>query len=254
MPLKPGEKIEDLQNGFAIIQNPSFFAFGTDAVLLSAFTEVFADEHVVDLGTGCGIIPILLHAKQPAARITGIEVQPPIADMAQRSVSLNALDARIRIVCADLKNARDHVAHGVDAVVCNPPYERVNAGMDNANAFLNIAKREVLCTLKDVIAAAASLLRTGGRLTMIYRTERFAELMDVLRAYHLEPKRIQLVAPHADKAPNFALVEARAGARSGVKFLPTLAVYEPDGSYTPALKKIYHIGEEKPCSISWPHP
>lgn len=254
MHLGPDERIEDLQNGYAIIQNPQFFSFGTDAVLLSYFTEMTAGDHIVDFGTGCGIIPILLCAKYTDITVTGIEIQSPIADMAQRSVTLNNLSDRICIVCGDLKNVRNYVPYGVDAVVCNPPYERADAGKDNINPHLNIAKREIKCTLQDVVTAAAKLLRTGGRLTMIYRTERFAELMDVLREKKLEPKRIQLVAPQIDKAPNFALVEARAGARSGVKFLPTLAVYEPDGTYTPALKKIYNIGEEKPCSISWPRP
>ncbi len=254
MHLEPGEKIEDLQNGFAIIQNPQFFSFGTDAVLLSHFTGISAGEHIVDFGTGCGIIPILLYAKCQDITVTGIEIQNRIADMAQKSVVLNRLEAHIRIICGDLKHVRDFVPHGVDAVVCNPPYERADAGKGNDNPHLNIAKREIKCTLKDVVTSAAKLLRTGGRFTMIYRTERFAELMDVLRAQKLEPKRIQLVAPRIDKAPNFALVEARAGARSGVRFLPTLAVYEADGTYTQELKKIYHIGEEKPCSISWPRP
>lgn len=254
MQLKPGEKIEDLQNGYVVIQNPQFFAFGTDAVLLANFADVAAGQHVVDFGTGCGIIPLLLCAKREDIHVTGIEIQREIADMAQRSVAVNKLEDRINIICGDLKDARKFVPHGVDAVVCNPPYEKADAGKDNDSMHHSIAKREIKCTLEDVVGTAAKLLRTGGRMYMIYRTERFAELMDCMRSKKIEPKRIRLVAPQIDKAPNFALVEGRAGAHSGVKFAPTLAIYEEDGAYTQELKKIYRIGEEKLCSISLPRP
>ncbi len=254
MQLKPGERIEDLQNGYVIIQNPDYFSFGTDAVLLADFADVSPGQHVVDLGTGCGIIPLLLIARRPDIHITGIEIQSGIADMAQRSIAMNKLNDRINIVCGDLKDARKYVPHGVDTVVCNPPYEKADAGKHNGSAHVSIAKREIKCTLDDVVGAAAKLLRTGGRLFMIYRTERFAELMSVMRAKRIEPKRIRPVAPQIDKAPNFMLVEGRAGAHTGVKFAPTLAVYEKDGTYTEELKKIYRIGEEKPCSILSPRP
>lgn len=254
MNLKPGEKIEDLQNGFVIIQNPQFFSFGTDAVLLSHFADMGAGQRVVDFGTGCGIIPLLLCAKRPDIHVTGIEIQSEIADMAQRSVALNKLDDHVKIICGDIKDVRKYVPHGVDVVVCNPPYEKADAGKANENDHVSIAKREIKCTLEDVVGAAAKLLRTGGRMFMIYRTERFAELMACMRAKKIEPKRIQLVASQIDKAPNFALVEGRAGARGGLKFAPTLAIYGKDGAYTEELKKIYRIGEERPCSISWPRP
>lgn len=248
--LKSGEKVEDLQNGYMIIQSPRYFAFGTDAVLLADFADVAPGQRVVDFGTGCGIIPILLCAKQPDIHVTGIEIQIEIADMAQRSVLINNMEKRVNIISGDLKDARKFVPHGVNVVVCNPPYEKADGGKDNNNVHVSIAKRELKCTLEDVVGAAAKLLRTGGRMFMIYRTERFAELMDCMRAKKIEPKRIRMVAPQIDKAPNFVLVEGRAGAHSGVKFAPTLAVYEKDGSYTQELKKIYRIGEETPCSIS----
>jgi len=254
MQLKAGERVEDLQNGYVIIQNPDYFAFGTDAVLLAHFADVSAGQHVVDLGTGCGIIPLLLCARRPDIRVTGIEIQSEIADIARRSVEINKLQSRVRIICGDLKDARKMIPQSVDAVVCNPPYEKADAGKESGSAHKSIAKRELKCTLEDVVGAAAKLLRTGGRMFMIYRTERFAELMDCMRHKKIEPKRIRLVAPQIDKAPNFALVEGRAGAHSGVKFAPTLAVYEKDGGYTQELKQIYRIGEEKPCSISWPRP
>ncbi len=237
--LKPGEKIEDLQNGYRVIQHPEFFSFGTDAVLLAHFAASAARGHVVDFGTGCGIIPLLLCARCKDIHVTGIEVQHKLADMARRSVCANELESRIRIVCADLKDARFLELQGVDMVVSNPPYEKAGAGKQNASVQHNIAKREVKCTLDDVLDAAAKLLRTGGRLCLIYRTERLAELLAKMRAIAIEPKRIQLVAPSHGKAPNFALVEGRKNAREGLVFLPTLEIYEADGGYTAPLKKIY---------------
>jgi len=236
-----GEKIEDLGHGYAIIQNPAYFPFGTDAVLLADFAKMKEGERAVDLSTGCGIIPILMCARTDGIHVTGLEIQPPLADMAIRSVRLNGLEGSIDIVQGDLKHAAQLLKPGVDVVVTNPPYEKTGAGKESPNEYLNIAKREVCCTLRDVIAAAAKLLRTGGRLYLIYRTERFAELMEVMRFYKVEPKRIMLVSQRASDAPNFALVEGRKGAAAGVKFLPPLAVYEADGTYTKQAKKIYRI-------------
>ena len=248
--LQNGETIEDLQNGFSIIQNDQYFSFGTDAVLLSHFADIREGERAVDLGTGCGIIPVLLCAKTKAAHILGLEIQPELADMARRSVALNGLEDRIDIVCGDLRNVLEYIDHGVDAVVCNPPYEKAGAGKHNANESVNIAKREVKCTLDDVILSASKVLRTGGRFYIIHRTQRFAELMAKLRAKKIEPKRVTMVAPRQNEAPNFALVQACKGAAEGVVFTPPLVVYEPDGSYTPPLKEIYGIGEDKPCCTS----
>lgn len=239
--LKPGETIEDLQNGYVILQHPQFFSFGTDAVLLSDFADVRCGERIVDLGTGCGIIPILLCAKAAGIDVTGLEIQEELADMAQRSMAMNALDDTVRIAHGDIKKAHKFVAHGVDVVVCNPPYEKAGSGKQNANPSINIAKREVLCTLDDVVHAAARILRTGGRLYMIYRTERLPELMVSMSAHKIAPKRMRLVAPKRNRAPNFVLVEGRKGAGDGAVFLPTLVVCEEDGTYTPELKKIYHI-------------
>lgn len=249
MQLVQGDKMEDLQNGYSIIQNTNYFCFGTDAILLAHFADVNDGERVVDFCTGCGIIPILLCAKTSNADVMGIEIQPELADMAERSVKINKLEERVRVICGDIKEVRQYVEYGVDAVVVNPPYEKVDAGKSNKNSYVNIAKREVKCTLEDVVAAAARVLRTGGRLYMIYRTQRFAELMERLRHHKLEPKRVMLVTQQQGKAPNFALVEARKGAKEGVEFLPTLIVYEADGTYTEPLKRIYHLEEEDECCI-----
>jgi tRNA1Val (adenine37-N6)-methyltransferase len=182
-------------------------------------------------------------ARNPRLTITGIEIQPRLADMARRSVELNGLESRIKIVCGDLKDAPRYAGRSLDVVVSNPPYERIGSGKPSGKRPVDIAKREVCCTLADVVLAAAKLLRTGGRLYMIYRTERFAELMQCMREARMEPKRVRLVSQHAGEAPNFALVEGRSGAGPGLVFLPQLAVYESDGTYTEELRQIYGIGE-----------
>lgn len=237
--LLPGERLEDLQNGFCILQNSAYFPFGTDAVLLAHFAQVKAGERIADFGTGGGIIPILLCARVPELCVTGLEVQPELCAMAQRSVSLNGLEERIDIVCGNIREAKSLLGTGLDAVVTNPPYEKADSGKPHASAHVGIAKRELLCTLEDVAASAAAVLHTGGRLYMIYPTARFAELIAALVRHRLEPKRVQLVASREDKPPGFALVEARKGARPGLRFLPQLAIYGADGDYTLPLKRIY---------------
>lgn len=243
VPLNQGEKIEDLGHGYFIIQDPKYFAFGTDAVLLADFAKMKEGERAVDLGTGCGIIPILMCARTKGIRVTGLEIQRPLAEMATRSVNLNGLEESIQIIYGDLKEAARFIKPGVDVVVANPPYEKTNTGRESPNEYHNIAKREVCCTLGDVVSAAAKLLRTGGRFYIIYRTELFAGLMDKMREYRLEPKRVTLVSQRRGTAPNFALVEGRKGAGEGVKFAPAFALYETDGSYTKEAKKIYRLEE-----------
>lgn len=241
MSQRAGDRIEDLQNGYSIIQNDEYFSFGTDAILLAHFADIKENERVVDFCTGCGIIPILLAAKNTGAHITGIEIQKEIADMAEESIEMNKLSGDVDIVHGDIKNVLDYAPHGADVIVVNPPYEKTDTGKQSENAFVNIAKREVMCTLEDVAHAAGKVLRTGGRFYIIYRVGRFAELMARLLQYSLEPKQIRLVAQRAGQAPSFVLVEARKGANEGLKFLPTLYVYKTDNSYTDEVKKIYHI-------------
>ena len=244
MKLKKDERIEDLQNGYSILQNDEYFSFGTDAVLLSHFADIRKKESVVEFGTGCGIIPILLAAKKTGAHITGIEVQKELADMAARSVQMNGIDC-VDIVCGDLRDIKDFVKHGVDVVVANPPYEKAESGKHNENKFKNIAKREIMCTLCDVVSSAASILRTGGRLYIIYRTERLTELIVCLSKNALEPKRLRLVSQRQGNAPNFVLLEARKGAKQGTEVLPTLYVYKEGKEYTDEVKKIYNIKENE---------
>lgn len=221
--LKEHERIDDLErNGYQIIQNPEKFCFGMDAVLLSGFAQVKPGAAVLDLGTGTGIIPILIEAKTQAAKICAIEIQEESADMARRSVQLNHLEKKIDIVTGDLKEAeRFFDAASFDVITCNPPYMIGQHGLTNPDAPKAIARHEILCTLEDVVRSAAKLLKTGGKFCMVHRPFRLAEIMTVMVQYRLEPKRMRLVYPYADKEPNMVLIEGCRGGR------PRMTVEKP---------------------------
>lgn len=239
--LKPGERLDDLQrNHLQIIQNPEKFCFGMDAVLLSGFAKIKPGEKVVDLGTGTGIIPILLSAKTKASRLYGLEIQSESADMAKRSVLLNGLEQRIEIVEGDIKEAsRLFGAAGFDAVTCNPPYMIGQHGLQNPDGPKAIARHEVLCTFEDVAREAARLLRPGGKFYLVHRPFRLAEIISTLLAHKLEPKRMQLVYPFVDKEPNMVLLEASRGGNSRMTVEPPLIVYKEPGVYTSEIYDIY---------------
>ena len=207
--LKPGERIDDLQrNGYRIIQDPKRFCFGMDAVLLSGFAQAGKGSRVLDLGTGTGIIPILMAAKTQAAQLCGLEIQTESADMARRSVFLNHLENRITIAEGDIKEAGEKFdAASFDVITCNPPYMISQHGLQNPDSPKAIARHEVLCTLEDVVRAAAKLLKPGGKLYLVHRPFRLAEIIVVLHDHHLEPKRMKLVYPFADHEPTMVLIE-----------------------------------------------
>lgn len=242
--LKENERIDDLEcNGFCIIQNPSFFCFGMDAVLLANFTEVRKNAKGIDLGTGNGIIPILLTAKGKGKDVTGLELQPEIADMARRSVILNKIEDKCHIVNEDIKNISSVFQRGsFDFVTSNPPYIKEHHGLNNPNAPVNIARHEIHVNLEQVIAGAAFLLREGGSFSMVHKPFRLPEIMELMKKYRLEPKRLQLVEPKAGKEANIVLIEAVKGGGSFLKVLPTLIVYNEDGSYTDEVLRIYGKG------------
>ncbi len=241
MALKENERIDDLQrNGYRIIQNPDKFCFGMDAVLLSGFVRVRAGSRVLDMGTGTGIIPILLEAKTQAAHLTGLEIQEASADMARRSVALNKLEDKISIVTGDIKEAADIFgASAFDVVTCNPPYMIGKHGLTNPDAPKAIARHEILCTLEDVISQSAKLLKPGGNFFMVHRPFRLAEIMVLLHEYKLEPKRMQLVYPYVDKEPNMVLIEANRGGRPRLKVEKPLIIYKEAGVYMPEIYDIY---------------
>ena len=239
--LKENERIDDLQrNGYQIIQDPKRFCFGMDAVLLSGFAKVKPGSRLLDMGTGTGIIPILLEAKTKASHLTGLEIQEESADMARRSVALNKLEDKITIVTGDIKEAADIFgAASFDVITCNPPYMIEEHGLTNLVKSKAIARHEILCTLEDVISQASKLLKPGGNFFMVHRPFRLAEIMVMLHEYKLEPKRMQLVYPFADKEPNMVLIEANRGGKPRMKIEKPLIIYKEEGVYMPEIYDIY---------------
>lgn len=238
--VRPGERVDDLQNGYYVIQNPQKFCFGMDAVLLSGFAKIKKDEHVLDMGTGTGIIPVLLKAKTPGGHFTGLEIQEECAEMAQRSVAMNQLEDRVKIVQGDIKEAADIFgAASFDVVTCNPPYMIGQHGLTNPHMPKAIARHEILCTLEDVISQGARVLKDRGRFYMVHRPFRLVEIMNVMTKYKLEPKRMRLVYPYVDREPNMVLIEALKGGNSRIQVEPPLVVYEKPGVYTKTILEIY---------------
>ncbi|MCD8390833.1 MAG: tRNA1(Val) (adenine(37)-N6)-methyltransferase [Firmicutes bacterium] len=236
-----GEVVDDLQiNGLRIIQKASGFKFGIDAVLLSDFARDTKSKATLDLCTGCGIVPLLLSAKTRTPYICGLEIQRDICDTAKRSVALNSLEERVHITEGDLKNAAEIYGKAVfDKITCNPPYMKLGAGVRNDTDTKSAARHEILCTLEDVINAAASLLIPFGHFYMVHRPNRIADIMCCMRKYKIEPKRLRFVCPNAAKPPNLLLVEGVKGGGSDMKILPNLYVYNSDGTHTEEINKIY---------------
>ncbi len=239
--LKQNERIDDLQrNGYRIIQNPEKFCFGMDAVLLSGFAKAKEGSHVLDMGTGTGIIPLLLEAKTKAAHLIGLEIQEESADMARRSVALNGLEDKIEIVTGDIKEAGElFCAASFDVITCNPPYMIGQHGIANPDDAKAIARHEILCTLEDVVSQAARLLKPGGNFYMVHRPFRLAEIMVLLHQYKLEPKRMQMVYPFVDKEPNMVLLEANRGGKPRMTVEKPLIIYKEPGVYMPEIYDIY---------------
>ena len=239
--LKENERIDDLQrNGYRIIQNPDRFCFGMDAVLLAGFAVAKEGSTVLDMGTGTGILPILMEARTKAAHLTGLEIQEESADMARRSVALNGLEDKITIVTGDIKEAGSLFdAASFDVITCNPPYMIGQHGLVNPEDAKAIARHEILCTLEDVIGQAARLLRPGGNFFMVHRPFRLTDIIALLRQYRLEPTRMQFVYPFVDKEPNMVLVEANRGGKPRMKVEKPLIIYKEPGVYMPEIYELY---------------
>ena len=229
-----------LSNGLQIIQKTDGFCFGMDAVLLSGFASVKPGERALDLGTGTGIIPLLLSAKTKGDHFTGLEIQTEIMKMAQRSVALNGLEKKIDIIQGDIKEAsRIFGAASFDVVTSNPPYMNDAHGLKNPGDVKAISRHEVLCTLEDVVREGTKALKPGGRFYMVHRPHRLAEIITVMRQYKLEPKRMKFVHPFADKDANMVLIEAVRGGGAWLKLEPPVIVYKEPGVYTDEIYEIY---------------
>lgn len=239
--LKPGERLDDLQrNHYQIIQNREKFCFGMDAVLLSGFARIRPGEKVLDLGTGTGIIPILLAAKTQAAHLTGLEIQSESVDMARRSVKLNGLEERISIVEGDIKEASGLLGKGMfDVVTSNPPYMIAHHGLTGEQEQKAIARHEILCTFEDVARETARVLVPEGKFYLVHRPFRLAEIIRTLTDYGLEPKRMRLVHPFVEKEPNMVLLEARKGGNSRICVEPPLVVFRDPGVYSQEIYDTY---------------
>lgn len=239
--LLKNERLDELhRNGYFIIQNPARFCFGMDGVLLSGFAKVKQDETVIDLGTGTGIVPILLEAKTLGKHFTGLEIQPDSADMARRSVAYNHLEDKITIEIGNIRDASTQFgASSFDVVTTNPPYMTGQHGLTNLNEAKAIARHEILCDLEDVIRESARLLKPQGRFYMVHRPFRLSEIMCLMHQYGLEPKRMQLVYPFVDKEPNMVLIDGLRGGKPRITIEKPLIVYKEPGVYTDEIYTIY---------------
>lgn len=239
--IQDDERVDDLQrNHYRIIQKKKGFCFGMDAVLLSGFAWVKEGEQVIDLGTGTGIIPILLEAKTKGKHFIGLEIQDVVAEMAKRSVCLNGLEEKVEIVQGDIKEAsRIFGKASFDVVTSNPPYMVSCHGMKNPDPIKAVSRHEVFCVLEDVVREAALLLKPGGRFFLVHRPRRLAEIICVLRQYKLEPKRMKMVHPFVDKEANMVMIEAVRGGHPMMKVEPPVVVFERPGVYSEEIRTTY---------------
>ncbi len=235
------ESIDDLQlDNLLLIQKKQGFRFGVDAVLLSNFANVKNRHRVVDLCTGTGIVPFLIYGKYKPKEIIGVEIQEDMVEMANRSSKYNEVEDIVKFINADLKDTSFLKSLGTfDVLTVNPPYKLNNSGILNPDDKLAIARHEILCNLEDVIRASRRLLKDNGRMYIVHRPERLIDIFELMRKYKIEPKRVQMIHPKVNKAPNIVLVEGQRDGGAYLKWEAPLYVYNEDGTYTKEINKIY---------------
>jgi len=241
--LKKNERIDDLEfKDLKIIQNKNEFCFGMDSILLSDFSkEIKEKSKVLDLGTGTGILPILLSGKTINTEFFGIEIQEKMAEMATRSVKLNKLEKRIKIINDDIKNLNNiFEKNSFDDVITNPPYKKINSGLQNKNEGKLISRHEIKCNLEDIIIAVKNMLKDKGTLYMVHRPERIVDICELLRKYKIEPKKIRFVYPKIEEDANLVLIKAVKNANKFLKIEKPLIVYNENGEYSEEILKIYN--------------
>lgn len=221
-----------------IIQNKEKFSYGTDAIFLSHFAK--GKGVVVDLGTGTGIIPLRLYGKGNVDIIYGIEIQEEVANMAKKSMELNNLEDKIKIIDLDLKDLPTKFGKNtVDTITTNPPYMKAGGALVNNEENFALSRHEIACTLEDIVRISHYLLKPLGKFYMVHRPDRLVDIIYTLRKYKIEPKYIRFVQPKINKKPNLILIEAVKDGKPDLKFYDPLIVYNEDGSYTDEIHKIY---------------
>ncbi len=238
------ERLDDLQtkSNLHLIQNPRWFCFGVDAVLLADFAAATVKVHasVLDLCSGNGIVPLLLTEKTAADKIVGLEIQEPVAEMAGRSICLNNLESKVEMRCGDLRQAVEIFGkEAFDNITCNPPYKENNGGLKNATDTLTVARHEVFCTLEDIISVSAACLKPYGKLCMIHRPERLVDIICMMRSVKLEPKRLRFVHPSPGKTATMILIEGAKFGKPKMFLEPPLYVHNPEGVYSDEINRIY---------------
>ena len=241
--LLPGERVDDLQfMDLRIIQSPDAFRFGMDAVLLADFAKPRPRSRVCDLGTGTGILPLLLYGREKSITCDAVEIQPDAAERAQRTMRLNGLEGRIKIFNRDLKEIRSFLPHAsYELVICNPPYSPSAASLPSPKAALRAARQESECTLEDVAAAAAWLLRDRARFCLMLPAPRLTEAFETLKEHRLEPKRLRLVHANASRPARLALIETMLAVHPGLTIEPPLIVKDSNGKDSDEIRRIYHL-------------
>lgn len=239
------ERVDFIQRkGYKIIQNPEVFCFGIDAVLLADFAKAKKRSSVLDIGTGTGVIPILMEARYENGNYVGIDIQKDMVDMARRSVAINNLEDKIQIVHLDVNKIRGkYGANCFDIVTTNPPYIKGKSGLISENTSKMIARHEITCSLEDIIQNAAYVLKEKGTIYMVHRPHRLADIIELMRKYRLEPKRMRMIHPKPNKAPTMVLIEGIKYAKSELIVEAPLYVYDHHGKYTDEIYEIY--GMEK---------
>lgn len=243
MELKENERIDDLQyKGLRLIQDKNGFCFGVDSVLLADFAKGIKKNSVVmDIGTGTGIVGLLLCKKTNLNKIYGVEIQKDVAEMAKRSILLNHLEDKFEIINCDINNIFEFLeANSMDCIVTNPPYKRANTGVKNEDEKQMISRHEVKCTVEDIVEKSSRLLNDRGEFYMVHRAERLVDIMCVLRKYRLEPKIIRFVHPKPNEKPNLILVKAIKFANPFLKIDKPLVIQDEEGNYTQEINEIYN--------------
>lgn len=241
--LKENERIDDLQyRNLKIIQNQDGFCFGMDSILLSDFAVgIKKNAKIMDLGTGTGILSILLSRKVNPNKIVGVDIQKQVCDMATRSVKLNKLEDRIEILNEDIKElSKKFDSASFDVVITNPPYKKQNTGLVNNNKIKLVSRHEITAGLEDFIKISSYLLKDKGSFYLVHRPERLVDIFSLLRKYHLEPKKMKIVYPKKGKEPNLLLIEAVKNAKPFLKIQKPLFIYNENGEYTDEVLSIYH--------------